>query len=162
MSRTTEGASQATSFDLHSLLGYRLQRLSASIGRLGEIAAAEVARLTLPEFRVLVVLHNVGPCGVVALQNAMLIDKAWISRTLAALAVKGFVLSRIDPVDARRTMFRLTPKGKLAAEALIERAVDRQRTIFHGFTPSEIEELKRLLVKVEENVQATLRTHSIE
>src|SRR5687767_1434999 len=102
----------AENFDLGSLLGYRLLRLSNSLGDLANREAEEVAGLSLPEYRVLVVMHSKGASGVVALQQAMLIDKAWISRTLTSLGEKGLVASKPDPGDARRTVFTLTSRGR--------------------------------------------------
>jgi DNA-binding MarR family transcriptional regulator len=107
----------APDFDLGSLLGYRLLRLSTSVGNLADREAREVAGLTLPEYRVLAILHSRGPAGVVALQQAMLIDKAWISRTLTSLVAKRLVVSEPDAADARRTVYSATPEGQGAAPA---------------------------------------------
>lgn len=142
----------AGEFDLGELLGYRLLRLSTSVGNLAAREADEVAGLTLPEYRVLAVLHSRGPSGVVALQQAMLIDKAWISRTLSGLATKMLVVSDPDPDDARRTVFSVTAKGRRSAEALIERALERQQRILRGLAREEVKQLMSLLRRVQENV----------
>jgi len=140
-------------FDLRSLLGYRLQRLSSAIGALAQQESLEVCGLSLPEYRVLVVLQNLGEAGVVALQKAMLIDKAWISRTLTSLAAKKLVTSQADANDARRTLFRVTAKGQRAAEALMERAFKRQERILQGFSAKEVQQLLAFLDRVQVNVE---------
>lgn len=150
-----EDGEPTASFDLGSLLGYRLLRLSSSIGALADREAGEAAGLSLPEYRVLVVLHSHRALGVVAMQQVMRIDKAWISRTLARLAEKGLVISRPDPTDARRTVFRLTAAGRRSAELLIERALERQRRILRGLRPREVEQLMDLLARVQRNVDET-------
>src|SRR3546814_2703037 len=63
-------------FRLESLLGFRLQRLSSAVGSLAQQESQALAGLSLPEYRVLVVLHSLGASGVTALQQIMLIDKA--------------------------------------------------------------------------------------
>lgn len=141
-------------FDVTSLLGYRLSRLSAAIGQAADRDAAQVAGLKLPEYRVLVVLANLGPQGVASLQEAMLIDKAWISRTLGKLVKKGLAVSAADQSDARRTLFSPTTKGRQAAKALIERATQRQERILHGIDALERQRLVELLTRVQENVDA--------
>ena len=146
-------AAPAEEFDLGSLLGYRLVRLSSAIGALAEQEAQEVAGLTLPEYRVLTVLHSLGPTGVVSLQRAMRIDKAWISRTLAKLVDKRLVASGADNQDGRRSLFRVTAKGKSVAQALIERAVIRQARIFQGFEKQEVITLISLLSRIQGNVE---------
>jgi len=140
-------------FDLGSLLGYRLVKLSSAIGALAEQEAQEVAGLTLPEYRVLVVLHLTGAMGVNALQRTIGIDKAWISRTLAKLATKALVVSALHNQDGRRSEFRLTARGKHAAEALIERAINRQAKIFEGFAPEEVASLMGYLGRIQANVE---------
>lgn len=140
-------------FDLGSLLGYRLQRLSASIGALAQQESMAVAGLTLPEYRVLVVLQSHGEGGVAGLQRAMLIDKAWISRTLASLSTKKFVSVKPDPNDARRTLFYLTSKGERAASDLIARAIERQKRILRDFSAKEVQQFLSYLERVQSNVE---------
>lgn len=149
---TPASPSAAKEFELGELLGYQLLRLSNSIGNLADREAEEVAGLTLPEYRVLVVLHSRGPSGVAGLQQVILIDKAWISRTLTGLTAKTLVVSEADPADARRTVFSVTVKGKRAADALIERAIERQERIMRGLTREETKQLMNFLSRIQENI----------
>ena len=112
----------------------------------------EVAGLTLPEYGVLVVVHTRNGSGVVALQREINIDKAWISPTLSSLVTKNLVVSEPDPDDARRTVFKATPRGKRAVEALVERAIERQKRILRGFTTEDVKQLMDYLARVQENV----------
>jgi DNA-binding MarR family transcriptional regulator len=143
-----------THFDITSLLGYRLSRLSAAIGHAADRDAIELAGVSLPEYRVLAVLASIEPQGVVGLQEAMRIDKAWISRTLAKLIDKGLVQSVLDENDARRSMVSLTAKGKRACKVLIERATQRQADILRGINEQDRKRLVELLSQVQENVDS--------
>ncbi len=140
--------------DLSELLGYRLNRLSMAIGQLADKDAALVAGLTLPEYRVTVILMSQGPMGVAGLQQAMLIDKAWISRTLTRLVEKGIAATEADPSDGRRTTFRLTAKGRKAATLLIAAARKRQQNLLKGLSDRERAALTALLGRVQCNVDA--------
>lgn len=150
-----------TSFDITSLLGYRMSRLSAAIGQAADKDAGKLAGLGLPEYRVLVVLASSEPQGVAGLQEAMLIDKAWISRTLGKLVDKGMAVSAADENDARRTIFRLTAKGRRAAKALIDRAAQRQELILRGISDPDRKRLVELLSRVQENVDAMSPTSDV-
>ena len=143
-------------FELHELVGYRMARLSASIGNLAEHEAMETAGLTLPEYRVLVVLDTSGPCGVTALQNLMRIDKAWISRSLAKLVEKSLAVSNMDAYDGRRSIYKVTSAGHAAAQALINRALARQKTIYAGFSIEEKMQIDTLLERLQHNVDQAL------
>lgn len=147
-----ESAGDVSAFDLGSLLGYRLLRLSTALGHLADREAQEAAGLTLPEYRVLVILYSHGSSGVSALQQALLIDKAWISRTLASLVVKKLVVSTPDSLDARRTVFTVTADGARAAVALIDKALARQKKILRGLGRSEVERLLETLNRIQSNV----------
>ena len=151
---TPVDADAAAPFDLGALLAYRLLRLSSAMGALAHQESQEVAGLSLAEYRVLVVLHARGPCGVVALQKALLIDKAWISRTLGGLVGQGMVESEADRGDARRTLYSVTAQGRQAAQALAARALDRQQRFLQGFTQADVGRLQDLLARLEGNVQA--------
>lgn len=148
---TTESTSPA-SLELSSLIGYRLLRLSTLIGNLAQHDSQEVAGLSLPEYRILVVLFSQGPSGVSVLQQQMLIDKAWISRTLAGLAAKKLVVSHADATDGRRTVFALTAAGKKSAQALITKAHARQQRILGGLSKTELKQLDGYLSRIHDNV----------
>ncbi|WP_158213273.1 MarR family winged helix-turn-helix transcriptional regulator [Pigmentiphaga sp. NML080357] len=138
-------------FELTTLLGFLIFRLSSSLGSLAERNAQEVAGLTLPEYRCLVILATRGSMGVTPLCHALHIDKAWVSRTLAKLVRAGLVGSVPDPADARRTIFSITPKGRQTSEALIARAMERQSRVLDGFSGADVEQLLALLRRMQEN-----------
>jgi DNA-binding MarR family transcriptional regulator len=118
-----------------------------------------VAGLSLPEYRVMAVLESLGQQGVAGLQETMLIDKAWISRTLGKLVHKGLAVSAPDENDARRTLFSLTTKGRRAAHALIEQATERQELILRGVNAHDRKYLIELLSRIQENVDAMSQQH---
>jgi DNA-binding MarR family transcriptional regulator len=137
---------------LNDLLGHRLMRLSAAIEHLADQDAGHVADLSLPEYRVLIVLLGKGPLGVAGLRALMSIDKAWISRTLGKLAEKGLVDSNPDKQDGRRTTYRLTAAGRRAAASLTKRAAKREEQIFSGFEARDRSRLIAMLDRVQSNV----------
>ena len=146
------GAAGGTGFELRGLFGYVVARLSASAAALAEAEAQAVARLTLPEYRLLAMLSARGPMGVVELQHTTRIDKAWVSRTLVKLAAKGLVVAAAAPHDARRVTYQATPAGRRTGALLIQRALQRQQGYFAGFSAAEVEQLLALIERVQVNV----------
>ena len=139
-------------FDLRALFGYVVARLSASAAALAEAEAQAVAGLTLPEYRLLATLTARGAMGVVELQHATRIDKAWVSRTLARLVERGLVSTSSVKHDARRVVYAVTGEGERIGSDLIRRALRRQLAYFDGFEPAEVAQLHALIERVQANI----------
>lgn len=139
---------------LGELLGFRLSRLSGKFARLADRDAQQLAGLSLPEYRVLVLLDALKGAGVIALQDAMSIDKAWVSRTLGKLLARKLVRQQPDTTDGRRISYQVTDAGRQVADRLFRQAVIRHGKFYEGFSAEEQETLISLLDRVEANVLA--------
>jgi DNA-binding MarR family transcriptional regulator len=85
---------------------------------------ADVAdRLTLAEFRALVVLHRTGPLPVTLLAERVGVHQSTATRIAARLGRRDLVASDKSPEDRRLTVVRLTPAG----QSLVEEVVARRR-----------------------------------
>ena len=83
---------------------------------------ADVAdRLTLAEFRALVVLHRTGPLPVTLLAERVGVHQSTATRIAARLGRRDLVTSDKSPEDRRLTVVRLTPAGRSLVEAVIAR-----------------------------------------
>jgi len=92
-------------------------------------------RLTLAEFRALVVLHRTGPLPVTLLAERVGVHQSTATRIAARLGRRELVASDKSPEDRRLTVVRLTPAG----QSLVEGVVARRR--------AEIAEVVRRLPK---------------
>jgi DNA-binding MarR family transcriptional regulator len=153
----TQAPTIPADFALDQLLGYRIQRLAGAIGALAEREAGEIAGVTLAEYRLMLALFTDGPSGVSALQRTLLLDKAWISRTLTQLTGKALAQADSDPLDARRVIFSLTPRGRRSARRLIARAIRRQKSLLAGFSAPEAQQFAGYLARVEDNASTAAR-----
>ena len=151
---SADAAASTASFELNRLFGFLLHRLSASFATLAAQDALELAGLSLAEYRTLTVLASQGGMGVVALCRAMLVDKAWVSRTLARLVEKGLVLSNATADDARRTTYAVTASGRTLARRLIKRSLERQARFLEGLSAAEVRQLMDLLGRLQDNTAA--------
>ncbi len=82
------------------------------------------------------------------------LDKARASRALQALARAGYLERTHDAFDARRTLFRLTTRGRALYRRVALRARVRERALLAGLTPVERRQLDRLLAKLQRAAEA--------
>ena len=131
-------------FRLVRVVNLTARPFSESIGRLH--------RLTLNEWRVLLVLAN--HAGVAANDVAALtgLDKMSVSRALAGLVRRGRVLRRVDGLDKRRTRLRLSAEGERLYQRIGAPAQARERQLFSGIGADEQARLGRTLDRLIANL----------
>ena len=100
--------------------------LRASRALLGVIArsvAEALDSVTLPQFRVLVVLASSGPCPVGILASRLGAVASTFSRFLDRMETAGLVQRLPSPDSRRETLVGLAPKGA----RIVQEATDRRR-----------------------------------
>jgi len=96
------------------------------------IAAIE-DEVSLPQFRVLVIVHNRGPQGLNAVAKSLDVHPSNATRACDKLVETGLLSRSEDPEDRRRLRLDLTDRGR----RLVEGVLDRRR--------QQIEELLNLV-----------------
>src|SRR5919199_688323 len=110
--------------DENEMLTDALLEASRALVAVAARSMADVAdRLTLAEFRALVVLHRTGPLPVTLLAERVGVHQSTATRIAARLGRRELVASDKSPEDRRLTVVRLTPAG----QALVEGVVARRR-----------------------------------
>jgi DNA-binding MarR family transcriptional regulator len=106
--------------------------LVASRALLGVVAASLVpvlGRVTLPQFRVLVLLHSLGPTRSGALAERLDVHPSTFSRTTDRLVTSGWVSRLESPVSKREVLVDLTPKGRRLVASVLHRRAEAIREI---------------------------------
>ncbi|AWK09101.1 MarR family transcriptional regulator [Streptomyces spongiicola] len=85
--------------------------------------AAVEDRVTLPQFRLLVVLSTRGPAKLVVLAERLGVNPSTAMRMIDRLITAGLADRQTNPENRRETVLRLTPEGR----ALVEDVTDRRR-----------------------------------
>ncbi|MFF8830926.1 MarR family winged helix-turn-helix transcriptional regulator [Streptomyces sp. NPDC015131] len=85
--------------------------------------AAVEERVTLPQFRLLVVLSTQGPAKLVALADRLGVNPSTAMRMIDRLIAAGLVDRRVNPESRRETILRLTPEGR----ALVDQVTAERR-----------------------------------
>ncbi|SDK31061.1 MarR family winged helix-turn-helix transcriptional regulator [Streptomyces indicus] len=78
-------------------------------------------RVTLPQFRLLVVLSAHGPSKLVALADGLGVSPSTAMRMTDRLIAAGFADRQINPANRRETVLRLTPEGARLVEDVTAR-----------------------------------------
>ncbi|CAM5260538.1 DNA-binding MarR family transcriptional regulator OS=Streptomyces griseomycini OX=66895 GN=FHS37_003057 PE=4 SV=1 [Streptomyces griseomycini] len=100
--------------------------------------AAVEDRVTLPQFRMLVVLSTRGATKLVALADLLRVAPSTAMRMVDRLIAAGFADRQTNPANRRETLLRLTDEGRRIVEdvtarrraeiaAIVERLAPRQR-----------------------------------
>lgn len=129
-----------------------LERLAA----LARVLAAGEARapaerfgLDATEWRVAAALGDGAARSAAETAARGALDKARAARALQALARGGYLERTHDAFDARRTLFRLSTRGRALYRRVASRARARERMLLAGLSPVERRQLDRLLAKLQ-------------
>ena len=98
-------------------------------------------RLSLNEWRSMVVLASHGEAAASDIAEHTGLDKMSVSRAVAALQRHGRLLRRPDPADARRTLLRLSAPGRRLFEEIGRSATEREGQLFGRLGAAELAQL---------------------
>jgi DNA-binding MarR family transcriptional regulator len=150
------GARRDEPLALERFVPYRI----ATLANLLALGAARVyARrfgLVIREWRILAVLGEGAPLSATEVVRRTAIDKGRVGRAVANLLRRGLVAREPDAFDARRTMLRLSQKGRAVYRRIVPLAAAGERELLGALTPAERRELERLLAKLHLRAEAML------
>jgi DNA-binding MarR family transcriptional regulator len=84
-----------------------------------------------------------------------------MTRVVDQLCERGLVERARRGVDRRKVELQLTPLGSDAIENLIPLVIEKLNLALSDFTTPEIEELQRLLIKLNTTLQATVESAAV-
>lgn len=114
--------------------------LVTSRALLGVVAASlepVLERVTLPQFRVLALLHALGPTRSGALAGHLGVHPSTFSRTCDRLVAAGLVRRLDSPVSRREVLVELTPKGRRVVAGVLRRRAESLRQIMAPLPPKD-------------------------
>lgn len=115
--------------------------LTASRALLAVVArsiAPELDKVTVPQFRALVVLSTAnGPLRNQDLAAALGVHASTFSRTADRLVSAGWVRRAENPDNRRETLIRLTPSGRKLVDRVTARRRDEIGHVVQALTPGE-------------------------
>lgn len=141
---------------LQNFVAYRVNIVANAIFRSTTRYFLEELDLRTPEVWVMAAVGNFQPMSASEVAENMSIDKAQVSRALASLMVRGYVVRVPDPNDNRRKMLRLTESGTAVYLRILEISETRQRRLLSSFTESEEVQLLEYLERLRSSAENLL------
>jgi len=147
--RTAAGAARLT---LRDFVPYRIAVLARGVSiSLGRKYQQDLG-ITIPEWRLIAHLAEVGTCssGEICARTAM--DKAKVNRAVMRLVAAGLVLAGTSSRDRRVNTLKLTARGQKVYEQIVPMALEHERAFLEPLSDTEFKELMRILGKLQSQV----------
>ena len=135
---------------LRSFLPYRLSIAANAVSRVIAAAYEERFGLSVPEWRLIAVLHEEDGCTQQDLVRLTLMDKVAVSRAAVALAERGLLERASDLSDRRVRRLRLSKSGKELHRRIAPIAVNYEAELLACFSASEVAALREMLERIED------------
>jgi DNA-binding MarR family transcriptional regulator len=139
--------------DLDNYLPYLVNRVGTIIAEQYGGEALAPYRLSIPMWRVVVVLASRGGQRQIDLADLTSIEVSTLSRIVTRLVRMGVVTRTRSPSSTREVVVKLTAKGKAQVARLIPVARDYEAAAIAGLQPEELAILKRCLRRVYANMK---------
>lgn len=138
---------------LEKFLPYRLAILSHSVSN--SIATVYASRfgLTIPEWRVIVILGRFPGLSAVEVAERTLMDKVAVSRAVTKLIKNGRVDREFADADRRRSILTLSDKGLKVLDEISPLALGIEDMLLEGLSKEEIETLNRVMDRLLDKAQ---------
>ena len=131
---------------------FKLVRVVNLTARPFSESLGKTSRLSLNDWRVLLVLANHPQVAASEVAAFTGLDKMSVSRALAALERRGRVVRKVDAADRRRMLLRLSAAGERLYERIGVPAKQRERSLFRGIGEADQEQLASLLDRLIDNL----------
>lgn len=104
--------------DAHSAAEATVTASRALLGIIARSMAPALEQVTLPQFRVLVVLSSAGPLRMGALAARLGVNISTFSRTADRLVAGGWAARAENPLSRREILLELTDQGRTLVDAV--------------------------------------------
>jgi DNA-binding MarR family transcriptional regulator len=133
---------------LDEFLPYRLSIASNAVSKLIASAYAREFDLTVPEWRLIAVLHQDRHASQQELVRRTMMDKVTVSRAARALEDAGLIRRESNEEDGRAVSVALTRAGQALFSSIEPAALGYERRVLAGFTKAEIRQLHEMLSRI--------------
>lgn len=137
---------------LDHFVPYRVSVLSNIISRSVAQLYASRFELTIPEWRVMVVLGQEEAAGETMCANSVAartaMDKVQVSRAVSRMLQAGLIDRAIDRDDRRRSVLRLTDKGHQVYAAIVPAALKYEEELLATLSSEQLETLNGLITSL--------------
>lgn len=158
MGTEDRGVSGGLDRPLQDLISYRLARLQAKLNAQATRILKENGKLTLVQWRVLVMLQTIGETTVGEIARETQFDKALISRTVQSLVERELVTLTENEDDHRQHLLNITPEGLSVFGIAAPSMFARQKMLSDAMSDDQRSFLFDILERLEQAVDASEKT----
>jgi DNA-binding MarR family transcriptional regulator len=119
-------------------------------------ARVEPLGLSPLQFWVLVAAAEAPAESQAALARRLRFDEPTVSRVVTSLGARGWLRTRRDEADRRRTLLALTPAGLALVDELLPIAAEMRAAVEAPLAPEEREQVRHALVRIADHLQQHL------
>lgn len=130
---------------LEDFLPYRLSVLANTVSRALARQYQQRFGLSVPQWRVMAVLGRFPDLSATEVAEKTAMDKVMVSRAVAGLLDDGRLERRTDSDDRRRSVLRLSPKGREVYERIVPLARDYEARLIKSLDQGEFDALDRAI-----------------
>lgn len=142
----------APEFRLELFLPYRLSVLANRLSRAFARRYQDEFGLSIPEWRVIAVLGAFAPLSSNEIGDKTEMDKAKVSRAVAALLKSGRIERAAHPTDQRLIQLTLSRQGRKIYEAIVPRALELEAALTGSMSRKELAQIHDLLDRLADRI----------
>ena len=131
-------------YSLERRIPYLTNRLASAINEVFSLDLAK-EKLTIANWRVLSILHDIGDQKLIELSMHTSIDASTLSRLTESMQRRRLIEKKRSKLSKREITVSLTTRGKELVEALTPRALEYEKIIVQGSSEQEIETMRQTL-----------------
>lgn len=138
---------------LERFLPYRLAILSHSVSNSIATVYANRFGLTIPEWRVIVILGRFPGLSAVEVAERTLMDKVAVSRAVTRLLKNGRIHREFADADRRRSILTLTDQGLEVLDEIAPLALGIEDMLLEGLSEEEVAVLNTVMDRLLDKAQ---------
>lgn len=143
--------------ELKKFLPYQLSVLSNKVSQGIAKAYRDQHKITIPEWRVLVILSANKQQSAKELCESSQMDKVRISRTVKILLNKKLINQKVSEEDARSKKYKLTDAGQKLIRLIKPKAFEYEQILLSSFSDNELILLKTLIKQLDQQADRLLQ-----
>lgn len=144
---------------LEEFLPYRLSILSHSVSNSIATVYDQRFGLTIPEWRVIVILGRFPGLSAVEVAERTLMDKVAVSRAVTKLLKNGRIEREFADADRRRSILNLSDKGKQVLDEISPLALEMESALLEGLSQEEAAVLDSIIDRLLEKARLIGKPH---
>jgi DNA-binding MarR family transcriptional regulator len=134
---------------LSAFVPYRLSIATNTVSDVIAGAYRALFGLSIPEWRLIAVLAELGSSTQFDLGATTRMDKVTVSRAAIALVARGLMRRSANPSDKRSHLLTLSPQGRALYDEVAPKALALEDAILADFSPEEVADLIAMLQRLE-------------